>query len=257
MIDIHSHVLPGIDDGAKTIEESMEIIKKASKNGVTDLIVTPHFILGSDYSTNNETKRKLVAKLKRLIKKEQLPINIYLGNEVFIENNILELKKDKLISTLNNSKYLLMELPLNDYHNHVDDILFNLNCNKINVVLAHPERYSCVCKDPNLVLNWIKKGALLQCNLGSFLGIYGKETKKMAMLFLKHHAISFIGSDIHRASSTYYERINEVKEMMRQYISEEEIEAIFINNSKKVINKELVVTPAVVPFKKSIFGSWK
>ena len=79
MIDIHSHILPGIDDGSKSIEESIDILKQASENGVTDIIVTPHYMLGSEYIVNNEDKRKLLTKLKRYAKKEGLEINLYLG----------------------------------------------------------------------------------------------------------------------------------------------------------------------------------
>lgn len=257
MIDIHTHVLPGIDDGAKTIIDSIEIIKKASENGVTDMIVTPHFILGSDYITNNVEKRKLINKLKRLVKKEKIDINLYLGNEVYIENDMLKLKKDGNICTLNNSRYLLFELPLNDNFNGVEDILFNLGCNKITGIIAHPERYSSVKKDPNIVLKWIEKGALLQCNIGSFFGHYGKEAKKTAFLLLKHKAISFISSDIHRASSIYYEQIKELKKIMKKYLNDDEIEELFVNNAKKIIEKEIIEPKKVNKFKKTIFGNWK
>ncbi len=257
MIDIHSHILPDIDDGARTIEESMEIIKNASKNGVTDLIVTPHFILGSDYEASNVTKRKLVDKLKRRIKKEQLPINIYLGNEVFVENDMLTLKKDGLISTLNHSHYLLFELPLNDSCMGISDILFQLGCKRYTGVIAHPERYAIVKKDPSLVLDFIEKGALLQCNIGSFFGHYGSKAKETAILLLKHHAISFIGSDIHYRNSDFYDKIDDLKKLMRKYITEEEIEDLLVNNAQKIINNEIIPEPKVIPFKKNIFGKWK
>lgn len=257
MIDIHSHILPDIDDGARTVEESMEIIKNASKNGVTDLIVTPHFILGSDYDANNVTKRKLVTKLKRCIAKEKLPINIYLGNEVFIENDMLKLKKEHLISTLNNSRYLLFELPLNDNYIGVSDILFELGCKGYTGVIAHPERYAIVKKDPSIVLDFIEKGALVQCNIGSFFGHYGSKAKQAAFLLLKHHAISFIGSDIHHSYSDYYDKLDELKKLMRKYITEEEIEDLFVNNAQKIINNEIIPEPKVEPFKKNIFGKWK
>lgn len=257
MIDIHSHILPDIDDGARTVEESMEIIKNASKNGVTDLIVTPHFILGSDYEADNVTKRKLVTKLKRRITKEKLPINIYLGNEVFIENDMLKLKKDGLVSTLNNSRYLLFELPLNDRYIGVSDILFQLGCKGYKGIIAHPERYAIVKKDPSIVFDFIEKGALIQCNIGSFFGHYGSKAKHAAILLLKHHAISFIGSDIHHSYSDYYDKLEELKKLMRKYISEEEIEDILVNNARKILKKEMIVEPKVKPLKKNMFGKWK
>lgn len=257
MIDIHTHVLPGIDDGAKTIIDSIEIIKKASLNGVTDMIVTPHFILGSDYTCNNVEKRKLINKLKRLVKKEEIDINLYLGNEVYIENNMLDLKKNGDICTLNNSRYILFELPLNDSYNGVEDILFDLGCNKKTGIIAHPERYASVKKDPNILIKWLEAGALLQCNIGSFFGHYGKHAEKIAYLLLKHKAISFISTDIHRPSSNYYEKISELKKIMKKYLTDEEIEEIFIDNAKKVINKEVIEPKKIGKFKKTIFGNWK
>ena len=257
MIDIHSHILPGIDDGSRSIDESMELVKKASKAGVTDIIVTPHYMLGSDYIANNSDKKKLLDKLKRRVKKEGLEVNIYLGNEVFIENNMVDLKKAKEITTLNNSKYLLFELPLNYTYNGVSDVLFDLRTNGFIPVIAHPERYTFLKKDPSLIEDLIDKGALFQSNIGSFLGIYGKKAKETAILLLKHNAISFMGSDIHRKENVFYERIDEVKKIFRKYVDDEEIENLFENNARKILNKELIYTKEYIPFKKTIFGKWK
>lgn len=257
MIDIHSHILPGIDDGSKSFEESMNIIKKAVDANVTDLILTPHYMLGSDYTTNNVAKRKLVTKLKREVKKQKLPINLYLGNEVFVENDMHNLKRNGEIATLNNSKYLLFELPLNYKYNGIDDVLFELGCKGYRPIIAHPERYSFLKENPSLITELIDKGALFQSNLGSFLGTYGKKTREIAILFLKHHAITFIGSDIHHDKNDFYDRIDECKAIMRKYISEEEIDDLFDNNSNKILNKEEISIAKYTPFKKSLFGKWK
>lgn len=257
MIDIHSHILPDIDDGSRTIEESMEIIKKASKNGVTDIIVTPHYIVGSDYMVNNADKRKLLNKLKRLAKKEQLPINLYLGNEVFVENEMVDLKKSAEIATLHNSKYLLFELPLNYKYNGIDEVLFTLGCKGFVPVIAHPERYAFIKEDPSQIEKLIDEGALFQCNIGSFLGTYGKKAQETVILLLKHRAITFIASDIHHESNDFYDRIDEAKNIMKKYVSEEEIEDLFENNAKKILNKEIISNANYIPFKKSIFGKWK
>lgn len=257
MIDIHSHILPGIDDGSRTFEESMEIIKSASSNGVTDIIVTPHYIVGSDYMVNNEEKRKLLTKLKKQVKKEEIPINLYLGNEVFVENNMLELRKKKEITTLHNSKYLLFELPLNYKYNGIENLLFDLRCKGINPIIAHPERYTFLKENPSLAVKLIDAGALFQSNIGSFLGIYGKKAQETVILLLKHHAITFVSSDIHHKDKDFYELINKAKKVMRKYISDEEIDNLFENNAKKVLNKEEIKTAKYIPFKKNIFGKWK
>lgn len=257
MIDIHSHILPGIDDGARNVEESMDLIRQAYSNGVTDIIVTPHYMTGSDYISDNAEKRKVITRLKYYVKKEKIPINIYLGNEVFVENDMLKYKKNKQITTLNNSKYLLFELPLNYKFNGLNDVVFNLEANKIIPVIAHPERYACVKEDPSIIEDLINKGVLFQCNLGSFLGVYGKKSKEIVILLLKHHAITFMGSDIHRSGNEFYNRIDEVKNIMRKYIDDSEIEDIFVNNAKRVLEKNVITKSKFTPFKKTLFGNWK
>lgn len=257
MIDIHCHILPGIDDGSRTIEESIEILKKASNNGVTDIILTPHYILGSDYVTNNSEKRRLMTRLKRYIKTNNIDIHVYLGNEVFVENDMPKLLDEDEITTLNNSKYLLFELPMNYTYNGLEDIVFNLCCKGYKPIIAHPERYSFVKENPSLVLPLIDKGVLFQSNIGSFLGTYGKQVKNAAITLLKHGAISFMASDIHHSKHDFYDRIEECKTIMRKYVKEEQIEDIFVNNSKKILSNEDIKEPNYTSMKKNIFGKWK
>lgn len=257
MIDIHSHILPGIDDGSRSMDESIEILKRAKLCGVTDIIVTPHYIAGSKYITNNEEKKELFKSLKKEIKKRKIDINLYLGNEVFVENNMLELKEKGNISTLNNTRYLLFELPLNYEFNNLEDLLFNLRCKKIIPIIAHPERYAFLKKNPSLIQDLIDAGALFQSNIGSFLGTYGSDAKDTVMLFLKHNMITFIASDVHRRNNNFYERIEELKVILRKYISEEEINNLLGENARKILNKEVIEVSSYTPIKKGFFGKWK
>ena len=257
MIDIHAHILPGIDDGSRSMDESIEILKKASSCGVTDIFVTPHYITGSKYMANNATKKELLSNLKREIKKRNIDIKLYLGNEVFIENNMLELKDKDQIYTLNNGKYLLFELPLNYEFNGILDVIFNLRCKKIIPIIAHPERYAFLKKNPVLVHDLIDAGALLQCNIGSFFGMYGNDAKKTVMLFLKHNMITFISSDIHRRNNTMYEKIDELKKLLKQFISEEEIDNLLGENARRIINKEVIEVASYTPIKKGFFKKWR
>lgn len=257
MIDIHSHILPSIDDGSRSMDESIEIIKKAKKNGVTDIIVTPHYIAGSKYVVNNKDKKELLSLLKKEIKKKKININLYLGNEVYVENNMLELIKKGEISTLHNTKYLLFELPLNYEFNGIEDLIFNLRCKHIIPIIAHPERYSYFIKNPLLIQDLINAGVLFQSNIGSFLGTYGKDVKKTALLFLKHNMITFISSDVHRRNNNYYEKIDELKELLKQYISEDDINNLLGENARKILNKEIIEVSSYTPIKKGLFGKWK
>lgn len=257
MIDIHSHILPGIDDGSRSMDESIEILKQAQICGVTDIVVTPHYIAGSKYVINNNDKKKLLSLLKKELKKKKIDINLYLGNEVYVENNMLELIEKREISTLHNTKYLLFELPLNYEFNGIEDVIFNLRCKHIIPIIAHPERYLFLKRNPKLIENLIDAGALFQSNIGSFLGTYGRDAKDTVMLFLKHNMISFISSDIHRRNNNFYEKINDLKVVLRKYISEEEINNLLGENARKILNKEVIEVASYTPIKKGLFGKWK
>lgn len=237
MKDIHTHVLYGIDDGAKTIEESLNILKKAALSGVTDIVLTPHFINETIYNVNNVDKLKLFRKLKREIKKNNIDINIYLGNEVYIDENIISLYKE--ISTINNSRYILIELPLNTKYSLLEEVIYNLRKNNLIPIIAHPERYTAYYKDYDFFSDLIDKGCLLQANIGSLYGNYGRHAKKMLKGFLKRDMITFFGSDIHHDSSNIYEK-NIKRDLLKIVKNTDKVEDLLVGNTDKVIkNKDL------------------
>ena len=255
MIDFHAHVLPGIDDGSRSMEESVEIVKNAYQCGVTDLIVTPHFILGSIYNSNNQKKKKLLEELKKKVK--DIPIHLYLGNEVFVEPNMLDLLKKGEITTLNQSRYLLFELPRGNKYKEVKEIVFQLKVNGCIPVIAHPERYVHFRKHPEIVEELIDQGVLFQCNIGSFYGMYGKEAKKFFLLMLKHHMIHFICSDVHRSTDPFYPKVKNFQKDLTKYLSKEEVNELLEENARHIIKDELFQIREMIPFHKTVFGKWK
>ena len=257
MIDMHCHILPGIDDGSKSLDESVQIIKTASHCGVTDLVFTPHFIYESIYNADNEKKRRLFEQVKEVIKNANININLYLGNEVFVENNMLELLQDNKIYTINGSNYLLFELPMNNTYNGIYDLIFKLKNAGIIPIIAHPERYSLFQRNPEVIIKMLEQGALFQSNLGSFYGHYGKEAKNLVLLLLKHNMIHFISSDTHHTRDEFYNNIEEVKKIMKKYILDEQIENLLVNNAKCVLKNEKFEVEDFIPFSKTIFGKIK
>lgn len=238
-IDIHSHILYGIDDGSKTLEESIEIIKQHIEMGFKDIVLTPHYIENSKYETDNKEKTKLLETLKKETKKQKLDINLYLGNEVFV-NNILEIKKEK-ISKINNSKYLLIEFPMNEKPKNINNILYELKIQGIIPVIAHPERYSFVQKNPDLVDEWIEEGALLQSNYGSIIGVYGDNAKKTIKKLLKKNKIKALATDIHFPNNKIYQNIEKSRKRIKKIIGEEKFIELTITNPKKIIeNKDII-----------------
>ena len=238
MKDIHSHILYGIDDGAKSLEESVEILRMANRCGVTDIILTPHYIRNSIYSANITLKKKILNEIKRELKKEKIDINLYLGNEVYIDSGIFS--KLRSISCLNNSRYILIELPLNNKCLVLEEVLYKLKERNLIPIIAHPERYTAYYKDYSFFANLIKDGCLLQGNIGSLYGDYGNISKRMIKGLLKRGMIHFMASDIHHSSSNIYQKDLE-KRLFKIVKSREIVDNLLVNNASKVIEDELGV----------------
>jgi len=258
MIDIHSHILPNIDDGSRSVKESLNIMKMAAVNGVTDIVVTPHFILGSIYNSNKNANEELLSKLKEEIAKENIAIHLYLGNEIFVDNTLLELLENGTVSTLNNSKYVLFELPMNCEYKGIKNLIFKLKSNGYIPIIAHPERYRILKQDPSKILELYDCGALFQGNMGSLFGHYGKDAKNTLKIFLKHHVISFLASDIHHEANTFYNDISELEKKLKKFLDEEYIQDLLVNNARKVLNNEKIILPdTILPIKVNIFKQYK
>ncbi len=234
MIDIHSHILFGVDDGVKELSESIEILRNMSNNGITDIILTPHYIEYSKYVSNKASNIEKLNIIKDKLKENNININVCLGNEIYICDNIINLLRLKEITSLNNSAYLLIELPMNTEFNNYMDIFHELKDVGFKIILAHPERYTYFIKKFDELLNIRENGIFFQLNLESILGTYGNSVKKNAKKLLKNKCVDFVGSDIHY-DKIDYSFIEKSKKKMMKYLTEEELNDIFINNSKKII----------------------
>ena len=234
--DLHSHILYGIDDGSNTIEESIVLLKEMEKAGTKELILTPHYIENSKYNANNRSKEALFRQLKKKVKEENINIDLYLGNEVFFSNNMIELIKKGEIKTLNKSKYLLFEFPMTRFYNNSLEVINQLVSNGYIPVLAHPERYIEFQKNPNLVIEYLKSGVLLQGNFTSLFGKYGRHSRKVLKLYLKNKWITFIGSDAHHEVA--YDNKKLEKMLLKITKDKKYTEELLSKNFDKVINNE-------------------
>ena len=233
MIDIHSHVLPGIDDGSKNITTSLDILQGLEEQGITDLICTPHYIAETSQVSPRSKNQELLKQLQERAKKKGLKINLYLGNEIYIDKDILKLLRSKKISPLGKSKYLLVELPMSGEFQQYEDILLNLKQKGWNVILAHPERYHSFQKDFRKISELHQQGILLQCNLGSFIGQYGRHAKKTAQKIAKEKIIFCVGTDIHHTRD--YTEIAKAQKKLRKYYEFYELDAILVQNPLKIV----------------------
>jgi len=237
MTDIHSHILFDLDDGSKSIEESIELLKKLKDIGFNNIILTPHYIEGSEYSCNNSEKNKKLKQLKEEVLNQNIDINIYLGNEIFINNNIYDLIKSGEIKTLNNTRYILVELPFHNQIVNLEDIIYELKIKGLIPIIAHPERYSYFQKNYKEVDRLREEGFIFQGNYASILGYYGKESQKLLKYMLKKQYIDYLGTDIHRISKTYV--IDNFKKIEKQIIkiAKKDYYDVILENNNNIIKE--------------------
>ena len=234
MIDIHSHLLYGIDDGSKSIEDSIDIIENLSEIGYTDIILTPHYISHTKYSSSRDNNLILLDTLKKSLNEKGIKINLYLGNEIYINHHISDLLEREEISSLNDSKYLLIELPMNGEYDYMD-VFEDLIYDGYVVILAHPERYHAFQRDFDKIYELEEIGVYFQCNIESILGSYGKAAIKMVKRMFKEKKVSFLATDIHHKKRDY-SKFDRAKKKIRKYLSSSEIDDLLIKNPSKIIN---------------------
>lgn len=239
MIDMHSHILPQIDDGPVNIDESIKMLKEAYKAGFTDIVSTSHYI-ENEYCTTKGERKKLIQILEERLKLENIKINIYNGAEAYINTNLSDLISEGTLPTINGTKYLLVELPMNNKIICLNEIINELKNNDIIPIIAHPERYSYVQRDSNILDELIKQGVIFQANYGSIIGKYGNEAKKTVKKLLKNNVIQLLGTDTHRSGSMYTQMEKSIKKITK-LVGKDKFEILSDINPLNVIeNKEII-----------------
>ena len=204
MIDIHTHILPGIDDGAQVIEESIEIAKRASDEGVKAIVATPH-VLEAISEDGWERIRDIFDRLKQRLISAKIGIDIILGAELFISPEVPAwIKRNRELTINGGNKYILIELPLYEIPPFTEQTIFELLLQGVVPIIAHPERCMAIQQDTNRLSALIGKGVLTQANVGSLTGKYGKAARKTAKTLLTRNLIHMIGTDVHTLSNGSY-----------------------------------------------------
>lgn len=212
MIDIHTHILPDLDDGAENFEEACIMAEMAVKSGVTALITTPHS--NDEYGFLNEESLYMQKKFddfRKILKMEKLSLEIYRGMEIWASADIPDKIQNGRLLTLNRSRYILIEFAFTEDAWWFDAIIREILAHGLIPIIAHPERYMCVQEDPDILLEWKQLGAYAQMNKGSILGRFGNRAAYTAENLLKNQMYSFIASDAHH----YDMRTTDMRELKR------------------------------------------
>lgn len=196
MVDIHTHILPQIDDGAQNLQDTIEMLKEAEQSGIKRLVATPHYFWGR-YENKYAVICGIIENLKLETVKNEIKIDIIPGQEVFIDKYTVDLYKQGIIRGINDTKYILLELPMNYSGSKILNIIYELRLLGLNPIIAHPERYTFVIEDMLKINDFIDEDCLFQINAGSIYGLFGKKVKNTAEGLIKHGICNFIASDVH------------------------------------------------------------
>ena len=199
-VDIHSHLLPGLDDGVKTYDESMEIINEMMGLGYKKIITTPH-IMQDQFNNSAETILPKLEELRELVRKEGMDVELEAAAEYYMDDGFISMLEDpshEMLSFGKDKKYLLFETSYINEPAFLTKAIFEIITKKNLIpVMAHPERYVYLQNKPELISTLVERQVLFQININSMGGYYSKSAQKLADRFIKKGLVSFLGSDCH------------------------------------------------------------
>lgn len=238
-IDIHSHILPVLDDGAKSFAQSLNMLKIAHENNVTRIIATPHYKehrMVHSVDTIDARMRQLREAVAESGMKE---IKIYRGTEIYYHRNVVELLNNQVISTLADTSYVLVEFSPKDEYSYIRSGLYELLSAGYRPVIAHIERYESIMRKMERVEELIRMGCYVQVNSGSIMGKFGFHTKLDTGKLLKHHLVHFVASDAHNDVNRA-PLLDKCARKLSRKIGDGYVERIFYGNAKKLLNNEYI-----------------
>ena len=248
MIDIHSHILPGIDDGSPDMEQSLAMAALAVEGGTHHLVATPHSNqVGrfENYASDGHLDR-LFRIFRRELDRAEIPLTVSLGMEIFASDDLYEKIRDHRLISLNGSRYYLVE-----FHFDEDPLIIRRYLSSVFraggvPLIAHPERYFCVQDTPALIYDWLQDGCLAQINKGSLFGRFGRDAMRTANTLLFNGLVSCIGSDAHSP----YRRTTHMRDTelyLQEHLGPDITRLITEENPARILNDLPVETRGRLP----------
>ncbi len=196
LIDIHAHILPGMDDGSDSLETSMRMLRCAAQDGISAIILTPHNKPGHRH-TRLDMLADGMERLREMLSEEAVSMELYLGSELYYRSGILEELQNNTAGTMAGSRYVLVEFnPMEDY-DYIRNGIYSLQTGGYYPILAHAERYLNVCAAKYGIEDLIEMGCYIQVNAGSIMGRSGSKAKRFTRKLLKQRQVHFVATDAH------------------------------------------------------------
>jgi protein-tyrosine phosphatase len=232
MIDIHSHIIFGVDDGPCTIEKSISMIYNAEKAGIKTIVATPH-----SHETFFETERLYENYQELLYRIHEYDIILKLGYEVFMNPFLPAVDKKNIGLTLDNTRYLLFELPFNTSPKSGFEVLYSIRLKDYIPILAHPERNRRFLKNFNELSGYINAGCMIQIDAGSIIGVYGRDIKEFVKKLVKQNRVDFVASNAHCAED-YTNWYLKAYSQVSKWSGEDNANRLFESNAESILNRE-------------------
>jgi protein-tyrosine phosphatase len=241
MIDLHCHILPGVDDGPKDWEMSLEMAKAAVDEGITHILATPHHMNRHWMNPKSEVLM-LVNELQERIDNENIPLTIFPGQEVRLHGEILQnIQKDEICFIDEFNQYILIEFPTATVPDYADRLFYEMQSAGITPVIVHPERNHAILKDPSILYEFVSKDILAQLTAASYLGLFGKEIEKLSTQLIEHNLVHFLASDAHNVTSRKFYMKEAFRKLEKEY-GKEKVRA-FDQVTRDLVNGDVVSIP--------------
>ncbi|WP_040207141.1 tyrosine-protein phosphatase [Neobacillus jeddahensis] len=232
MIDVHCHILPGVDDGARDMSESIEMAKKAVEQGIHTIVATPHH-LNNQYENAKETILPRVIELNQALQAEKIDLKILAGQETRIYGEMVEGFEKGEIQPINGTNYVLVEFSSSQVPRYTEKLFYDLQMKGLIPVIVHPERNQQLIEQPDLLYQFVKKGALTQVTAASICGDFGKKIKKFSLQLVEANLTHFIASDAHNTRNRTF-KLREAFDVIQSTYGEDMV-YLFDDNAALVI----------------------
>ena len=234
MIDLHCHLLPGVDDGSKSMDISLKLATDAVKDGIDYALLTPHHMNGV-YLNHKQSVIQQTQEFQVELDRHKIPLKVFPGQEVRINGDLLTaLDQDDILFADEGRRYLMLEFPDDDVPSYTSNMVYELMQRGIIPVIVHPERNTKIMKQPNLLYELLSRGCLSQITAGSYVGIFGHKVQKFSKQLIQSGQVYIFASDAHNLPNRKYEMTNAFaklgNEFGNDYVSR------FNENAKKIIN---------------------
>ncbi|MDZ7372054.1 MAG: hypothetical protein ONB12_12915 [candidate division KSB1 bacterium] len=234
LIDTHNHVIPFVDDGAEDWDVSLQMLREAEEDGISEVICTPHVLSNKDL-TEEEKFISLFEELKKRALDAGIRVNLYLGSELYIQPHY---DFSRRMATLaQNGRYFLVEFPMGQIPTFAEKNFFSLFGNQVTPVIAHPERNGSILGDPQKAYFFVQHGALLQVTAGSLLGNFGSQVAKLAAQLMDANLVQLVATDAHDTSRRRL-KLKQAYEFVRANWGPDRAEKLFCVNPSKLIRGE-------------------